>query len=88
MGATAYCPFSPIPFSTADISIQLLINTTNTIQEIESRMTARAFGAVHNPELGPEVRRVLEEQLDALDRSSRWGDLNYHCGSTRLQPSF
>ena len=27
MGTTAYCPFSPIPFSTADISIQLLMDT-------------------------------------------------------------
>jgi uncharacterized membrane protein len=27
LGTTAYCPFSPIPFSTADISIQLLVDT-------------------------------------------------------------
>ena len=33
-------------------------------------MTARAFGAVHNPEKGPEVRRVLEELLEPLDRTS------------------
>jgi hypothetical protein len=31
-------------FSTADISIQLLMDTTNTLQEIESRMVARVFG--------------------------------------------
>ena len=59
-----------MPFSTADISIQLLIDTTNTLQEIESRMTARAFGAVHNPEKGPAVRQVLEELLEVLDRTS------------------
>jgi len=33
-------------------------------------MTARAFGAVHNPEKGAEVRRVLEELLEPLDRTS------------------
>ena len=57
-------------FSTADISIQLLMDTTNTLQEIESRMTARAFGAVHNPEQGPAVRQVLAELLEVLDRTS------------------
>lgn len=46
------------------------MDTTNTLQEIESRMTARAFGAVHNPEKGPEVSRVIEEFLEILDRSS------------------
>ena len=46
------------------------MDTTNTLQEIESRMTARDFGAVHNPEMGPDVRRVLEELLEVLDRSS------------------
>ena len=59
-----------MPFSTADISVQLLMETTNTLQEIESRMTARAFGTAHNPEMGPAVRRVLEELLDALERTS------------------
>lgn len=67
--------FSPMPFSTADISIQLLMDTTTTLQEIESRMTARAFGAVHNPEKGPEVRLVLEELLEVLDRTSPDGDI-------------
>jgi hypothetical protein len=33
-------------------------------------MTARAFGAVHNPEKGPEVRQVLQELLEVLDRTS------------------
>jgi len=51
------------PLNTADISIQLLMDTTNALQEIESRMTARAFGAVHNPEQGPAVRKTLEELL-------------------------
>ena len=32
--------------STADISIQLLMDTMNALQEIESRMTARTFAAV------------------------------------------
>jgi hypothetical protein len=33
-------------------------------------MTARAFGAVHNPVHGPEVRRVLEELMQVLYRTS------------------
>jgi hypothetical protein len=37
-----------MPLTTTDISIQLLMDTTNTLQDIESSMTARAFGAVHN----------------------------------------
>lgn len=57
-------------FYTADISIQLLIDTTNALQEIESRMTARAFGAVHSPEIGPEVQRVLIALLEVLDRTN------------------
>jgi hypothetical protein len=46
------------------------MDTTATLQEIESRMTARAFGAVHNPEQGPAVRRVLSGLLEVLDDSS------------------
>ncbi|MBW4531539.1 MAG: hypothetical protein KME02_12725 [Aphanothece saxicola GSE-SYN-MK-01-06B] len=59
-----------MPFSTADISIQLVMDTANTLQEIDSRMTARAIGAVHNPEKGPEVHRILEELLKLLDGTS------------------
>jgi hypothetical protein len=36
-------------------------------------MTACAFGTVHNPEMGPAVRRVLEELLEVLDRTSQDG---------------
>ena len=46
------------------------MDTTNALQEIESRMTARAFGAVHNPEQGPAVRKTLGELLEVLDRTS------------------
>ncbi|WP_286194733.1 hypothetical protein [Synechococcus sp. CCY 0621] len=70
-------------FYTADISIQLLIDTTNTLQEIESRMTARAFGAVHSPEIGPEVQRVLIALLEVLDRTSPDGVIRPTTGSTR-----
>jgi hypothetical protein len=49
------------------------MDTTNTLLEIESRMTSRAFGAVHNPEKGPEVRRVLQKLLKVLDRTSSDG---------------
>jgi hypothetical protein len=60
-------------FTTADISIRLLMDTTNTLPEIESRMNARAFGVVHNPEQGPEVRRVLEELLQVLTAPAMMG---------------
>jgi hypothetical protein len=62
-----------MPLTTADISIQLLMDTTAALQEIEARITARAFGAVHNPEQGPAVRQVLEQLLTILDASSTDG---------------
>lgn len=39
-----------MPCSTADISVHLQMDTTNTPQEIQSRMTPCPFGAVHNLE--------------------------------------
>jgi hypothetical protein len=60
-------------FTTAEISIELLMDVTNGLAEIHDRMTARAFMAVHNPEQGPEVRRVLEELLAVLDRTGANG---------------
>lgn len=62
-----------MPLTTADISIQLLTDTNAALQEIEARITARAFGAVHNPEQGPAVRQVLAEGLSILDASSTDG---------------
>ncbi len=59
--------------STADISIQLLMDTMNALQEIESRVTARAFGAVMDPTKGPEVRDVLAQLLAVLDETSSDG---------------
>jgi hypothetical protein len=59
-----------MPLSTAYIGIQLLMDTTAAMQEIEARVTARAFGAVHNPEQGPAVRQVLAELLGVLDATS------------------
>ena len=47
----------------ADIGTQLLMDSTDSLQEIEARITARVFGAVHHPERGPTVRKVLEELL-------------------------
>lgn len=54
----------------AGISIQLQMDSINTLQVIESRMTARTFGDVHNPEKAPEVRRVLEELQEVWDHTS------------------
>jgi hypothetical protein len=47
--------------TTADIGIQLLMDSTVSLQEIEARITARVFAAVHHPERGPAVRAVLDE---------------------------
>jgi hypothetical protein len=57
-------------FTTSEIGIELLMDTTAALQEIEARVTARAFGAVNNPEQGPEVLQVLAELLGVLDASS------------------
>ncbi len=46
--------------SIADISIQLLMDTTNALQKIESRVTARAFASVMDPTKGPAVRALLD----------------------------
>lgn len=46
------------------------MDTTAALQEIEARMIARAFGAVHNPEQGPVVPQVLEQLLAVLDSTS------------------
>jgi hypothetical protein len=62
-----------MPFNTAKIGIELLMDVTNGLREIHDRMTARAFRAVDIPERGPEVRRVLEELLAVLDRTSTDG---------------
>jgi hypothetical protein len=47
-----------LPFATADIGIELLMDVTNRLSEIQTRMSARAFAAAHNPGQGPEVRRM------------------------------
>jgi hypothetical protein len=52
------------------MGIELLMDVTNGLAAIHHRMTARAFMALQNPEQGPELRRVLEELLALLDRTS------------------
>jgi hypothetical protein len=59
-----------MPFTTADIGSQPLMDTTAALQEIEARITALVFAAVHNPERGPAVRQVLEQLLEVLDSTS------------------
>ena len=56
-----------MPLTTADIGTQLLMDSTANLQEIEARITARVFAAVHHPERGPAVRAVLEQLLAVLD---------------------
>jgi hypothetical protein len=76
-----------MPFTTADIGSQPLMDTTAALQEIEARITARAFGAVHNPEQGPAVRQVLGELLAVLDASSTDGRiLMSAAGNTASSP--
>jgi hypothetical protein len=62
-----------MPLSTANISIQLLMDTTAALQEIESRVTARAFAAVMDPTKAPGVREVLERLAAVLDETSEDG---------------
>ena len=76
-GATGAAPGNPVgscaltmPLTTADIGIQLLMDSTVSLQEIEARLTARVFAAVHQPERGPAVRAVLEQLLAVLDATS------------------
>ncbi|MEB3320547.1 MAG: hypothetical protein VKI63_06375 [Cyanobium sp.] len=59
--------------TTADITVQVLMDTMNALQEIESRMTARAFEAVMNPTKGPAVRAVLDQLLAVIDDTSSVG---------------
>ena len=41
----------------------------NTSQEITSRLTARAYAAIHDPQLGPQLREVMLELLFILDET-------------------
>lgn len=59
-----------MPLTTGSPAIELLMDTTTALQEIEARVTARAFQAVHHPEQGPELRAVLAGLLALLDASS------------------
>lgn len=59
-----------MPLSTADISIQLLIDTTSALEEITSRINARTFSAVMDPTKGPAVREAIEQILMVLDTTS------------------
>lgn len=49
------------------------VGTTTLSQEIESRVTARAFAAVLDPTKGPAVREVLERLAAVLDETSENG---------------
>jgi len=62
-----------MPHTTADIGIQLLMNSTVSLQENEARITARVFATVHHPEGGPAVRAVLEQLLLVLDAPTQMG---------------
>ena len=59
-----------MPLTIADVGTQLLMDCRVCLQEIEARITARVFAAVHHPERGPAVRAVLEQLLLVLDATS------------------
>ena len=59
--------------TTADISIQLLTDLSNSLSEVHDRLTARIDAADHNPTQGPQLRQVLEELLEVMDRCSTDG---------------
>ncbi len=46
------------------------MDTTTALQEIESRVTARAFAAVMDPTQGPAVREALARLAAVLDETS------------------
>ena len=46
------------------------METINTLQEIESRMTARAYCGVFAPDTAPALRQVLRELLAVVDSST------------------
>ena len=52
-----------MPLTTSDISISLLVDTTAALEEIQSRINARAFAAVTEPTRGPAVRQVVDQVL-------------------------
>jgi hypothetical protein len=52
-----------LPPTTASPAIELLMDVANTSQEITSRLTARAYAAIHDPQLGPQLREVMRELL-------------------------
>jgi hypothetical protein len=56
--------------TTADNGTQLLMDSTDSLQEIEARITARVFEAMHQPERGPAVPAVLEKLLAVLDTTT------------------
>ena len=59
-----------MPLTTSGISISLLMDTSVAIEEIQSRIHARAFAAVTDPTMGPAVRQVVDQLLAVLDATS------------------
>ena len=64
------------PLTTADIGIQLLMDSTVCLQEIEARITPRVFAAVHNPERSPLVGAALHAARISEALPLRRADVN------------
>ena len=66
----AVTPLMPMSTNPHTDSTELLMETINTLQEIESRMTARAYCGVFAPDTAPALRQVLRELLAVVDSST------------------
>jgi hypothetical protein len=64
------------PLTTADIGIQLLMDSTVCLQETETRITPRVFAAVHNPERSPLVGAALHAARISEALPLRCADVN------------
>jgi hypothetical protein len=81
-----------IPLTTVDIGIQLLMDSTVSLREIEARLTARAFVVVDLPKHGQAVGTLLEQLLlvliPALDYVPCWcSPVEWGLGAIRAVPA-
>ncbi|MFM9103701.1 MAG: hypothetical protein ACKOPS_21145 [Cyanobium sp.] len=63
--------FVPAPLSTETPAVELLMDVASGLEEISSRLTARAFTAVGHPEQGPALREVMAQLFAVLDATAR-----------------
>ena len=59
-----------MPLTTGEISVQQLMDSAVSPQEIEARITVRIFEALHRLERSPSVQTVQEQLLAVLHATS------------------